>query len=215
MATFLDMILTELSERIRANRRPAFWAVGVLVLCIAFGLGAFFQVGYFLEAPSQQPEKADLIVSLGGGSASRIEKAVELYAQGFAPNVLITGVGVGDAQSSSPPLDWRIRFLAEHGVPEHMLILDEHSTNSWEEAVNTLRLMREKNWQRALVVSDPPHLRRVDWAWGKVFQGSGKEYQLVAAPLEGWDPGRWWQNDSSARYVVTEVTKLAYYQLAH
>ena len=85
------------------------------------------------------------------------------------------------------------------------------STNSWEEAVNTLRLMRERNWERVLVVSDPPHLRGLDWAWGKVFEGSGKEYRLIAAPLEGWDPERWWQNDASARFVVSEVKKLAYY----
>ena len=92
-----------------------------------------------------------------------------------------------------------------------MLVSDTYSTNSWEEAVNTLRLMRERNWERVLVVSDPPHLRGLDWAWGKVFEGSGKEYRLIAAPLEGWDPERWWQNDASARFVVSEVKKLAYY----
>ena len=197
------------------KRRPIFWGVGVFVLCIVAGLVAFFQVGYFLEAPAQQPEKADLIVPLGGGGSSRVNKAVELYKQGFAPNVLLTDIHGGEANTRPHSSDWRIRFLLEHGVPDNMLVFNTFSTNSWEEAVNTLRLMREKNWRRVLVVSDPPHLRRLAWTWGKVFEGSGKEYRLIAAPLEGWDPSRWWQNEKSARFVMMEVTKLAYYQVAH
>ena len=197
------------------TRRSVFWGVGVLVLCVAAGIVAFFQVGYFLEAPAQEPEKADLIVPLGGGSGSRVHIAAKLYEQGFAPNVLLTDIRGGDANTYSPYSDRRTTFLLERGVPDNMLVFDALSTNSWEEAVNTLRLMRERNWRRVLVVSDPPHLRRLAWTWGKVFEGSGKEYQLIAAPLEGWDPERWWQNDSSVRFVVMEVTKLAYYQVAH
>jgi uncharacterized SAM-binding protein YcdF (DUF218 family) len=197
------------------TRRSVLWGVGAFVLCVAAGIIAFSQVGYFLEAPAQQPEKADLIVPLGGGGSSRVHKAAELYAQGFAPNVLLTDLRGGNANANSHSSDSRIQFLLEHGVPDNKLVFDANSTTSWEEAVNTLRLMREKNWRRVLVVSDPPHLRRLDWAWGKVFEGSGKEYRLIAAPLEGWDAGRWWQNDASARFVVTEVTKLTYYQVAH
>ena len=197
------------------KRRLVFWGGGVLALCVAVGTIVFFQVGYFLEAPSQQPEKADVIVPLGGGGSNRVHKAAELYEQGFAPNVLLIGARGNDANTRPHSSDWRIRFLLEHGVPDNMLVFDAISTNSWEEAVSTLRLMRERHWGRVLVVSDPPHLRRLAWTWGKVFEDSGKEYRLIAAPLEGWDPGRWWQNDSSARFVVMEVNKLAYYHVAH
>jgi hypothetical protein len=62
---------------------------------------------------------------------------------------------------------------------------------------------------------NPANLSRLDWVWAKVFEGSGKEYRLVAAPLEGWNPGRWWENDKSAQYVFTEIIKLAYYRVAH
>lgn len=176
---------------------------------------AFLQTGYFLDASSQQPERADLIVALGGDNGGRIKKVAELYMQHFAPYVLLTGMEGSPAEPRSYYLNWRARFLVERGVPENMLMFDAHSASSWEEAVNTLRLMRERNWQQVLVVSDPPHLRRLDWVWGKVFEGSGKEYRLIAAPLEGWNPGRWWENDKSAQYVFTEIIKLAYYRVAH
>jgi len=66
-----------------------------------------------------------------------------------------------------------------------------------------------------LVVSDPPHLRRLDHVWGKVFAGSGIQYRLIAAPMEKWDAARWWSNEASAQYVVIEYIKLGYYWLVH
>jgi len=197
------------------KRRPVYWGVGVLVLLVAACIVAVFQAGYFLETPSQQPEKADLIVALGGDNGSRIRKAAELFNQGLAPYVLLTGMEGAPAKTRSYYLDWRTRFLVERGIPDNTLMFDALSTNSWEEAVNTLRLMQARGWHRVLVVSDPPHLRRLAWVWGKVYEGSGKEYRLIAAPLEGWNPGRWWENDNSAQYVLKEVIKLAYYKVAH
>ena len=176
---------------------------------------AFIQAGLFLDGFSQQPEKADLIVALGGDNGSRIHMAAELFNQGLAPSVLLTGLEGSPADTRSYYLNWRARFLVERGVPDNMLMFDAQSANSWEEAVNTLRLMQVQDWQRVLVVSDPPHLRRLAWVWGKVFEDSGKEYRLIAAPLEGWTPGRWWENDKSAQYVLMEVIKLAYYKVAH
>jgi uncharacterized SAM-binding protein YcdF (DUF218 family) len=189
--------------------------LGVLALFVATCILAFFQVGYFLDIPSQQPVRADLIVPLGGDNGNRVNKAAELFKEGLAPYVLLTGMEGGSAETRSYYLNWRARFLIERGVAEKMLLFDATSANTWEEAVNTLRLMRERNWQRVLVVSDPPHMRRLAWVWGKVFEGSGKEYRLIAAPLERWNPGRWWENDYSAQYVFTEVIKFAYYKVAH
>lgn len=175
----------------------------------------FFLAGYFLSISSQQAVQADLIVVLGGDNGSRVIKAADLFKEGLAPHVLLTGMEDGQPATRAHYLNWRTRFLIDRGVSEDTLMFDAISTNSWEEAVNTLGLMRERHWQRVLVVSDPPHLRRLAWVWGKVFEGSGKEYRLIAAPMEGWDAGNWWQNEKSAHYVVTELIKLVYYTIAH
>ncbi len=195
--------------------RPVYWGLGVLVSLIVACVWAFFQAGYFLDGSSQQPVKADLIVALGGDTGGRVKKVAELYTQGFAPFVLLTGMEGSPSETRSNYLNWRARFLVDRGVPENALLFDAVSTNSWEEAVNTLRLMQERDWRRVLVISDPPHLRRLAWVWGKVFDGSGKEYRLIAAPSDGWNPDRWWQNEKSAHFVLTELIKLVYYYVAH
>jgi hypothetical protein len=62
-----------------------------------------------------------------------------------------------------------------------------------------------------LVVSDPPHMRRLSWVWGRVFAGSGKTYTLVASNMENWDAGHWWRTSLNAQFVFAEYIKLGYY----
>jgi hypothetical protein len=35
-------------------------------------------------------------------------------------------------------------------------------------------------WKTALVISDPPHLRRLDMVWGPACAQHGLEYRLIA-----------------------------------
>ena len=71
--------------------------------------------------------------------------------------------------------------------------------------------MREMKLDRVMVVSDPPHMRRLSWVWGRMFAGSGKQFTLVASDLEYWDAERWWRRSSNAQFVFAEYIKLAYY----
>ena len=130
------------------------------------------------------------------------------------PKVL---VGASGAHSKTRPayLRWQARYLVEEGVPENALLYDRSSTSSWDEAVNTLELMRSMKLDRVLVVSDPPHMRRLSWVWGKVFEGSGKEFTLVASEMEGWDAAHWWRTSPNAQFVFGEYIKLAYYSFQY
>ena len=92
-----------------------------------------------------------------------------------------------------------------------VLLFDRRSVNSWEEAVNTLQLMQAMKLSRVLVVSDPPHMRRLSWVWGKVFEGSGKTCTLVATDTDDWDAEHWWRLSANAQFVFAEYIKFAYY----
>jgi uncharacterized SAM-binding protein YcdF (DUF218 family) len=165
----------------------------------------------FLAAPAQSPVNADLLVALGGDNGARADRVLELYRRGLAPRVLLTGPEGGHSKTRATYLHWRARYLVDQGIPEKELLYDYRSTSSWEEAVNTLRLMREMKLDRVMVVSDPPHMRRLSWVWGRMFAGSGKQFTLVASDLEYWDAEHWWQRSSNAQYVFAEYIKLAYY----
>ena len=138
------------------------------------------QAGRFLEAPTSTPSQADVLVALGGESGDRALTAASIFRDGFAPRMLVTGLDTSPPGVRAAYLHWRAQVLVEQGVPLERIIGDANSTNSWEEAVNTRRTTEANGWRRVLVVSDPYHMRRLSWVWGRVFRDSGLSYSLVA-----------------------------------
>ena len=151
------------------------------------------------------------MAALGGDNGARADRVLELYRKGFASKVLLTGPESGHSKTRPTYLHWRARYLIDEGIPEKDLLFDRRSASSWEEAVNTLRLMQAMKLDRVLVVSDPPHMRRLSWVWRKVFENSGKEFILVASEMEYWDAAHWWRTSPNAQYVFSEYVKLIYY----
>jgi uncharacterized SAM-binding protein YcdF (DUF218 family) len=184
-------------------------ALSALLGCATL-IVCFLGAGNFLVAPSRPPVNADLIFALGGDYGGRVNGALDLYRRGFAPRVLIGAEGV-HSKTRVPYLRWQARYLVDEGVPEQALLFDRGSKSSWDEAIYALELMRSMKLDRVLVVSEPPHMRRLSWIWDKVFAGSGKEYALVAAEMDDWDPEFWWRTSSSLQFVFGEYIKLVYY----
>ena len=195
--------------------RRRWWLLALALLAAAAGVAGFREAGNFLVAPAQQPVKADLILALGGDSGGRVVTVAELYRQGYAPAIFLSQPADAHSKVRAAILHWRMSYLRNEGVPEAAMVVEARAKNSWQEAEATLRLMRERKLARVLVVSDPPHLRRLSWVMAKVFAGSGKSYVLVAADDEEWDAAHWWRSSSNAQFVFGEYIKLAYYLLEY
>jgi uncharacterized SAM-binding protein YcdF (DUF218 family) len=171
----------------------------------------FIDAAFYLESPAKPPAKADVAVILGGDSGYRVLKGAEIFADGLVANVLVTGRETSPLESRPVYLRWRAQALVERGVPEAQIVIDPKPDNSWEEAVSTRRQMEARGWRSALVISDPFHMRRLDWIWARVFAGSGLRYSLVASSPEYWKPDGWWRDERTGGAVIMEYIKLAYY----
>jgi uncharacterized SAM-binding protein YcdF (DUF218 family) len=172
-------------------------------------------VGHWLSAPRTVPIHGDIIVALGGGQVERVQSALQLYQEGYANRILLTGVGRTPGPKTNRYLYWESRFLLDGGVPSEALLFDDLSANSYEEANNTALLMRSRQWKVALVISDPPHLRRLEMVWGQACARHGLEYRLIATEPPTWNASRWWRDKVWARFVGAELVKLAYYAVAY
>ncbi|HXX84537.1 MAG TPA: YdcF family protein [Casimicrobiaceae bacterium] len=193
----------------KASRaRP--WLVVALVVTACAGVYAIRHAGYWLQAPAQAPVRADAIVVLGGDDGARALRGLQLYRDGYAPLLVLTGVAHGE---TAPPVEltWRADFLVARGVPRSALSFEFESKSSYAEAVNILAQMRRQRWQRVIVVSDPPHMRRLAWTWAHVFEGSDLKYVLVASDPAWWSPGDWWRDEASGSFVIMEFIKFGYY----
>lgn len=192
-----------------STKRAGFFktfAVTAAVLLLA-AVAAALYLGTYLAAPAESPVRADLIVSLGGDTGHRAERAAELFQAGYAPHVLLTSV--------ISERDPRLALLKRIGVPPAGIHVDSTARNSWQEARLVRRLMEENGWRRVLVVSDPPHLRRLNWSLRQAFEGAGFEYRLVSSQPAWWHPDRWWANSRARQFALSELVKLTYYHLRY
>lgn len=179
---------------------------------IAAAVFMTLNLGRWLSAPAGQPMQADVIVALGGDEGERVKTALSLYQAGYAKYILLTGVEPAyDNSRSNYTNDWRTRYLLKQGVPEEALLFDNQARNTWQEGVNTAQLLKNNAWNSALVVSDPPHMRRLKQYWQPIFDKQALQLHLIQTRSPDWNPQRWWQNEKWAQFCVKELTKLIYY----
>ena len=94
-------------------------------------------------------EHADVIVVLGGESGQRVIGAAELYHQGVAPKVFVTGSGDGGLI---------VRRLGMAGVPD--AACESQSRSTYENAVLTKKALEASHPRSVMLVTSWFHSRR-------------------------------------------------------
>lgn len=111
-----------------------------------------------------QLEKADCILALGSHDLRVADRAAELYLQGWAPLVIMSG-GLGNLTQNMWTESEADQFAAiaiRKGVPEKAILVENKSTNTGENIVFTQQLLQQKgiNPQKFIVVQKPYMERR-------------------------------------------------------
>jgi uncharacterized SAM-binding protein YcdF (DUF218 family) len=140
------------------------WALVIVVLAVLI-----YTTG---EENNTQP--ADVIVVLGSGLRRdgrpgdalyrRSVWASRLYAQGIAPTVICTG-GIGDRQRRSEASACA-EVLRANGVPAAVILLEERSRSTEENAIYTRQIMEDAGFADAALVTDSFHMLRASWIFG-------------------------------------------------
>lgn len=137
---------------------------------------------------ANDPREFDVIVVLGarvlpGGRPSaalerRVAHGVELFRQARSGSMLVTG-GTPDERPAEAEV--MRRLAVAEGVPEASILAEPTARSTLENAAACARLMRERGWTAALVVTDRLHLPRALLA----FRGQGVE-ATGSAVKGGW-----------------------------
>ncbi|MEI8186377.1 MAG: YdcF family protein [Chlorobiaceae bacterium] len=184
----------------------------ILSVCLTAVL-FFLSLGFIVSHHAGNPEKSDVIIVLGGDNGLRVRKGAELYKAGYASHIIVTGIDERFYQPDHP--NWRERRMMALGVPKSAITVDTKSSTTWEEAENTSDTMEENGWLRAIVVSDPPHMLRLNQTWSKAFDGSSKKFILVPTNPVWWHPMLWWGNGKSFQFVMNEIKKNLFYAIVY
>ncbi len=151
----------------RALRLGARVAVVVLVLLGAYLGLTFVQVWQAARSDSQDP--AEAIIVLGAAQydgrpspvlEARLAHAVELYAAGVAPTIVVTGgKQEGDRYTEAGA---GYRYLRAHDVPEEAILREEQGTNTWSQLAAASVLLASRGVDDVVLVSDDYHAYRLD-----------------------------------------------------
>ena len=88
----------------------------------------------------------------------RLEKALTLYRQGYAPYIVTSG-GQGSDEGISEAAAMR-NYLMARDVPAAAILLEDASTSTYENLRNSTAILREKDLNQVIVVTNRSHVFR-------------------------------------------------------
>jgi uncharacterized SAM-binding protein YcdF (DUF218 family) len=172
--------------------------IAVLLLGAFYAVILYFSVN-FLESSSPLIQ-ADAMVVLGGEPQHRPARALELYQQGAATNIVVSGIG-----------DWQETriVLVGNGVPEAAIQLEPNSRTTRENAKNSIPLLHAIGARRVVIVTSWFHSRRAL----RCFRHYAPDIQFISLPTTADVPKSHWPDKHEWGWVTIEYAKLLYYWL--
>jgi vancomycin permeability regulator SanA len=140
------------------------------------GLFALSAVAITISGLNDNIHQSDVAVILGNhvepnGKPSarlqaRLDRAVELYHQGIFQNTIVSG-GI-DANGTDEAAAMK-RYLVDRGLPSSKILVDSGGNNTYLTAQNTSKIMTDRQWHSAIVISQYFHIPRTT----AIFQRMG------------------------------------------
>ncbi len=113
------------------------------------------------------------------GGVDRLVHGARLWKAGKAPLIILSG---GNYEGYRPESEAMAEILLLMGIPESSMLLESESRNTYQNALHTLPLLKEKGINQVLLVTSAYHMRRA----ATIFEGIGisvipaaTDYQLV------------------------------------
>lgn len=174
-----------------------------LALCL-LGLLAAAVVSPNLLVVQDELEHADAIIVIGGDhKPARMQRAADLYRQGYGPIIIIsagTVVREGDKWMVEAEVMRRQALLL--GLPNEALVVEDRSLSTIENARYSGRLCEEYGIESVLLVTSAyhsgraRHIFRQEWA---------EKVNVLAAPApRGHHPLLWWMYPDQAYAILYE-----------
>ncbi len=130
--------------------------VMIVGTCSCFKKGAF-----------NNGQKRDVLIVLGcpvkkDGNMSpilreRVNAAARLYHEGVAGVIICTGAAVANNLVEA---DIMAQGLSKLGVPDYCIIREKQARGTYENLVNSKKIMQERKLDTVVIVSSPWHLRK-------------------------------------------------------
>ncbi len=145
--------------------------IKLLLIVLSVSIIMFVWIGYqywsiTMYANDTRPQQADAIIVLGAAVwengpsptlKARVDYASDLYKEGFAQYIILSG---GQGRFGPTEAEMMLQLLVEHGINSDILLLEDQSTNTYENIMYSQKLMEQYELKSALLVTDTFHMKR-------------------------------------------------------
>ena len=166
----------------------------------------WLNLGKYLDV-TQKPVKSDIIVCLGGGTIDRVKKTIELFEKGYVEkNVLLL---LGESWYNQPYI--------KSNYPALSVDIVESPKNTKEEVLFIKQYMKEHGYTSAMIVTDPPHSRRVNLLTSLVSTEGDETltFYMIGSDVKWWDKEYYYKSEQALTFVKNESMGIFYSFIAY
>jgi uncharacterized SAM-binding protein YcdF (DUF218 family) len=226
-----ELGLPESIDKKKKSRRPRlsiwkwiFFILFILYFVItAYRIPLFIQLGEYLIV-EHKPQKADLIVCLGGPGVGNSLAAVDAYQKGLAPYIFKAkerkpdGLDyLKDKIENFPTKFDLFTMIAEgFGIPAEAILSPEKRVGSTIEEANLVRaFVLDRGYTSVIVVTSLTHSRRAYLTFRRVFKDSEVKILSLPSHYQRFNPKDWWKKREYTKELIIEYQKLIYYKFKY
>ncbi len=163
---------------------------------------------YEYLSEQDEPEKVDLIFVFGAKQTFRIEKAVDLYKNGYASKILVSGRSPSyENEISVSEAEVFAQFAIEHGVPNDGIIIEKESITVPDNVKRSLNLLEKGNIpHNSIILVNSTFSQRRGWAHFSKMSEVGTK--LIRANVDKmsdiFSKDGWYRNETGTKVIVKE-----------
>ncbi len=188
-------------------------SVGILLVVFIVTLTIFLQPNSFLGCNSTPSSgecvKADAVVVVSGGDTqARTDAGIELYKNGWADTLILSGA----AQDKSGPSNAEAMQMqaVSAGVPASAILIDTDAESTQQNAENTQTILTENNFHDVILVTSGYHQRRASLEFNKLAENVTIRNYPVQDSDWNWfwwlSPRGWWLAGGELAKIIVFYT---------
>jgi hypothetical protein len=158
-------------------------------------------------------QKVDIIFVFGSQTTFRTQKAINLYKDGYAPKILISGKCpfYKNSKDIIPEAKKLAEFAMENGIPKNDIILEQESITLPDNVKRSLNMLESKNIpHNSFILVNSPFSQRRGWAHFNKF--STADTKLIRCNVDTisykYSKDGWYKNEDGAKTIVKEFIAL-------
>ncbi len=188
-------------KSVKHRTKRGFIVIAILVVTFVV---FFFGLGFYLS-PQSHLAKSDAIVAISGGeTGARVDEAVKLFREGYAPQLIFSGAALDKSGPSNAAA--MERQAAIEGVPPNKITIEERAADTAQNAVNVRNIISAADYHQIILVTSPYHQRRAYITFSRAF-GPGVKILNHSAIDQTWRRSKWWATPQSFALTLTELPK--------